>query len=278
MLCLKRKLELCLVAGLMLGCASTHPAPVVETPVEPAPVEVAQPVDAHQNDEPALSPLRIALLDAQKSQDAQQIESAARNIIDADPTSEDAKYAYLALAELNLASAPETARLFVERAYEITPNDYDVQMIYGRIAHAQTQTQNSDDEALDHFARAAQADTKNAAPCIAAAAILLNYLDIERANDQAKCAIEREPERCDAIAIFADARYAAKDYESAAKAYENYIQKDCNQSEDVLKRLAKLNETQLSDPKRACELYNQLLNLVPDDPNYKASRDYQCGL
>ena len=146
--------------------------------------------------------------------------------------------------------------------------------MFGKIAHAQA----NDDEALAHFEAAATADPKNATPCVLSAALLLTYLDLEKALDRSACAMTRQPERCDVLAIRADTLYAAKQFEDAAAHYEKYVAAACPESEDVLLHLAKLNESQLNQPKRACELYTRLAELRPDDPNYAASRAYQCGL
>ena len=263
---------------LLTGCKTT-PAPQVEVPVTPPPAVPAapaepEPVVAELPPEPAMSEDLKALHDAMTSSDKASIERCARSIIDKDPAGSDAVTAYRALAELALETSPATARLYIERAAELSPNDAEVRLVFGKIAHAQA----NDDEALAHFEAAATADPKNATPCVLSAALLLTYLDLEKALDRSACAMTRQPERCDVLAIRADTLYAAKQFEDAAAHYEKYVAAACPESEDVLLHLAKLNESQLNQPKRACELYTRLAELRPDDPNYAASRAYQCGL
>lgn len=244
---------------------STAPAPVTEPNPEP---ELPP-----EPEKPAISPELEALNQAVANGSKEEIETASRTIIDLNPVGQDAVHAYCALADLERQS-PDTARLYIERAAEIAPDDAVVQLTMGRIAHAQQ----LDDEALRHFASSAQADPANADACIEAAAILISYLDIANALTQAKCAYDRAPRNCAAMTIYADALYANKQFEEAAATYELRQTASCPDSEDALRNLAKLYETHLSNPKRACQVYTELSTLRPDDPNYSASRDYQCSL
>lgn len=268
-----------ILACLLTGCGTTE-QPKAAFPVAPPPVVKPQPTPSEPPKpdlppEPVKSPELTALLTAMDAGNADDIARTARTIIDKDPRGEDAVTAYRALAECELSTAsPATARLYIERAAELAPKDARVAFVYGNIAHAQA----NDDEALTHYETAANADTHDASACIASAAIFLTYLDLEKALDRSNCAIEREPTRCDAIAIRADTLYAAKQFEDAATYYERYLSANCALSEDVMRRLAKLNETHLGNAKRACEVYGMLVELRPDDPNYAASRAYQCGL
>ena len=276
---LHAKLALFAFMTLLLTGCKTAPAPQPEAPVVPPPAVVEVPAEPapvvpELPPEPAMSEDLKALHDAISSTDKAAIERQAHVIIDKDPAGSDAVAAYRALAELALETSPATARLYIERAAELAPNDAEVRTLFGRIAHAQS----NDDEALMHFEAAAAADPNSATPCVAAATILLTYLDLEKALDRSSCAMERQPNRCDVLAIRADTLYAAKQFEDAAAHYEKYVAASCPESEDILKHLAKLNETQLNQPKRACEVYTRLTELRPDDPNYAASRAYQCGL
>ncbi len=272
------------IAALLLSACGTQTTPEIKTAAAITPVvEVQQPVAPKPEPEvitppepakPLLSPEREALELALSKHDSEQIEAAAHTIIDKAPTSDDAVHAYIALADIELTHRPDMARLFIERAAEIAPQDAQVQLRLGRIAHAQ----NLDDEALNHFSTSATADTTLAEPCIEAASILIQYLDLSNAMTQAQCAYDRAPKDCRAITILADTLYANKKFDEAAKHYEARQNAACPQSETALKNLAKLYETHLSDPKNACRVYTELANQYPQDPNYSASRDYQCSL
>ena len=264
----------------LASCASTPKGVVTDAaPAQstaPAPVPAPVPVQdvPPEPEKPAISPELEALNQAVAGGSEEEIEAASRAIIDRDPLGQDAVHAYCALAELELQRQPDTARLYIERAAEIAPANAVVQLTMGRIAHAQQ----LDDEALRHFNSSAQADPASAAACIEAAAILIRYLDIANALTQAKCAYERAPQDCAAMTIYADALYANKQFEEAAATYELRQTASCPASEDALRNLAKLYETHLSNPKRACQVYTELSTLRPEDPNYSASRDYQCSL
>lgn len=270
-----QKYLFCLSILFFTACGSTPP-PKVEAPVAPPPVvqePTTTPPEQPVEPEPVMSPELAELHEAMRVGNLEAIQTKARQIIDKDPTGADAVVAYRALAEMALETSPATARLYIERAAERAPNDPDVFFVFGKIAHAQA----NDDEALKHFETAANADPKNASACLASAAILLTYLDLEQALERADCAMKRQPDRCDVVAMHADTRFASKRFEDAAASYEKYLDLSCPVSEDVLRRLAKLHETHLSNAKRACEVYAILAELRPDNPDYAASRDYQCG-
>jgi len=270
------------VAALLLTACGTQKTPETKTAANVVPiVEVEQPaapepevVKEPEPVKPVFTPEREALEQALAQQNREQIDAAAHKIIDNAPKSEDAVHAYCALADIELAQRPDTARLYIERAAEIAPKDAQVQLRLGRIAHAQ----NLDDEALSHFSASAEADTTLAEPCVEAAAILIQYLDLTNAMTQAQCAYDRAPQDCRSITILADALYANKQFDEAAKHYQARQNASCPQSETALKNLAKLYETHLSDPQNACRVYTELAKQYPQDPNYSASRDYQCGL
>ncbi|MCL2326052.1 MAG: tetratricopeptide repeat protein [Proteobacteria bacterium] len=271
----------CFAIGLCIGlagCAAAPPGvprplpdttPESEVRIDPA-IETAP-----REETPHAPPWQQALLEAMASGNVAGIEAEANAIIDARPTSPEAAFAFNALAQLALDQGnPNKARLYVERALAIADQAPQTHLLFGQIAHAQKR----DSEALEAFARASQAAPDDPRPDAMAAAIYLEYLDLERALTFAGEAYRRQPADCRAIDTYADALYANRQYQQAIEIYETRQRQKtpCPPLESVLKNMAKIYEVHVQNSEAACKLYEALLSLSPDNPSYLASRNYQC--
>ena len=260
------------------ACAS-KPQPAVQSPVsQPDPV-VSQPVEpevVQAPSEPAeqIAPQIQALRDAVEHGDAVSIETSAHEVIDAFPETPHAAEALRALAGLNMQRQQyDQALLYADAALSIDRTDAQSLLLNARILHAL----HRDDEAVKVLNEGIEKAPQNAALYRLKAAVLLEYLDVERALQAAQKAHELSPSDCAVQVVYADALFAAKRFEESASTYES-ARSQCKLSEKSLQNLAKLYEVHTQNPQKACELYKQLCDLDPGNAYYKASRDYQCSL
>lgn len=262
--------------GLM-GCAST-PAPVSEVatsvpvvsepvvePVQPEPVEVV----------PEVSPAIQALRDSMGQQNYPEAELRARTIIDAAPKSGDAAEALRILAEISMASGKlSEAQLYADAAYAISSKDVKTLICLARLAILHEQM----DVAVKHLKEAVEVSPRDSQPHVMLATILLQFLDVERALEAAQKAYELAPHQCSAVVVYADALYATRAFTESIAQYELAERQGCQSGEETLKNMAKLYEVHVQNAQKACASYQRLHAMSPDNPYYKASMDYQCGL
>lgn len=218
-------------------------------------------------------PQSLALIQAYQKADP-ELSQKAHAIIDPQTKGKDTALALnvLALQALD-AQELDLARLYAQRAALADPEFDEAHLALGRIATAQARY----NEAIKHYERAAELNPKRAMANVAATALLLDFLDIERALAKAQAAVKAEPQNCQAIAITADAHMAKKNFKEAVEHYESFQkQAKCQENERLLQNLAKIYEVHLQEPQKACHTYQQLLDISPNNANYKASRDYQC--
>ena len=262
----------------MLTACGTTKTPEPQSPVQPAPVvtEVPpQPDPAPQQPEtPALSPAMQALHDAVDGKDPDAIRTAAHDVIDSDTDSPDATTALCILARTELSDGHAVAaQRYAEKALERDAQNYDALMTLARSAQAQDRL----DEAVKTFDRAAAAKADAAEPHAAKAAILLMFLDYERALAEAEAASQLAPDDCRVLTIHADTLYAAHRFPDAVAQYTKAEAKRCELPMPALVNLAKLYEVHIQDAAMACKTYQRLVALDPENPYYKASMDYQCA-
>ena len=104
-------------------------------------------------------------------------------------------------------------------------------------------------------------------------AILIEYLDYQRANEQFSQALKIEPDHCVANLGYGATQYALQAYPEAVKHYQFYVSKCDEKHVSSYERLAKLHEGPLADPAKAIEYYQALLTLGPgsdQEKQYKA--------
>ena len=228
--------------------------------------------DAAPSENDDVLPELKALREAMATGDAQHISESAQVVIDLYPQSEGAQEALRALCDLSLKrGAPSEATLYLNAVLAISADNFDNQMMSARVAH-----ENGDDQnALIALSRASEIKPDDARPYVEKAAVLLSYLDTERALQSAEKAIALS-QTCETQLIYADALYANKQYEPAVRHYE--LAASCELTETALKNIAKIYEVHVQDAKAACRYYRILTERFPDNAYYKASRDYQCEL
>lgn len=265
------------IAGFLVACASaprTEPVQVAVAPTEPEPVIEQEFQSELQLPEPEISPELKKLHLAVESGNSEEIKAAAHTIIDAGPSGSESAEALRALAELSIRNERYSeAGLYADAAIQALPDNAENLFLKARIAHLQQH----DDEAVKNLRKCIELAPTDARPYLLKASILLNYLDTERALADAEKAYKINPKDCESMVLYADALYASKQYSEAAEHYSSAMTQ-CRISEDSLKKLAKIYELHLQDAPRACEIYTKLTEMFPENPYYKASRDYQCGL
>jgi tetratricopeptide (TPR) repeat protein len=104
-------------------------------------------------------------------------------------------------------------------------------------------------------------------------AILIEYLDYERANVLFEEATTIAPSHCVANLGYAATLYATSKYEDSAGKYKYYIDQCDAKHLSSYERLAKLYESSLNDPAQAIKYYRQALGLTTEaekQTQYKA--------
>lgn len=263
-----------------VGCSSS--SKVVESPVQTAVTEpVAEPepevehVEENVVEVPVVSEQLQSLRNSISSGDGAEIDRLAHQIIDSGAEKGEQTEALRALSERACAEKKfEEARLYAETAYGLESRAVETLMLLSRIARYEQKN----DEAVKRLREAIEVAPDNPKPYLMKAAILLEFLDVERALADAKKARELEPADCSTGVVLADAFFAAHQFEDAASEYEKTVSQNCSLSEASLANLAKLYEVHLQNPQKACSTYQQLTQMAPDNAYYKASKDYQCSV
>ncbi len=261
---------------LSAGC-STQTADT-KTPVD-VPVEQPEQNTEPEPEKPVVSEPEISvdlrsLRDAVAQKQPDSIRTAAHEIIDRNAPAEERAEALRALSELAVTSNNlAEARIFAEKAEETLPNQSDTLLLLARIAHAD----NRNDDAIRYLNAASQTAPENSRSFAMKAAILLSFLDTERALEAAQKAHDIDSNDCLTNIIYADALYASHKFTEASESYESADTRGCSLSETALQNMAKLYEVHVQSPQKACAAYQRLTDLAPDNPYYKASRDYQCA-
>lgn len=265
---------------VFLGCAST-PAEQPKTAAneQTAPISAPEPPKSDPmpapSPEPEISPELKALRASIKTGNANDIKTAAHEIIDRSPGSEDSIEALRALAALAMSENNfDEAQLYADAASEIRAKDLDTLLLKARIS----MLQNRFDDANKLLKTAIEAFPDAPEPHILKASVSIRFLDSERALENASAAAKLAPQNCDALVIHGDALYLNLNYEAAIAAYEKADASHCSLSEAALLNMAKMYEVHLQTPAKACTSYERLVKLAPDNAYYKASRDYQCSL
>ncbi len=280
---MSRLIKLSLFGFLILsfvGCSSA--SKVVESPVQTVVTEpAAEPEPEVQQAKesvpvaPAVSEQLQALRNSISVGDAAEIERIAHQIIDSGSEQGEQIEALRALSQRACAeNRYEEARLYAEAAYGKESRSAETLMLLARISRYEQKN----DEAVKRLREAIETDPGNPKPYLMKAAILLEFLDVERALADAKKARELDPADCSTGIVLADAFFAAHQFEDAASEYEKTVSQNCSLSEASLANLAKLYEVHLQNPKKACSTYQQLTQMAPDNAYYKASKDYQCSV
>ena len=272
-----------MIAGFVSiqACASnpqpSAQSPVSQPPSQPAVEQPSVPQTIESEAQPVVeqSPQElIALRQSLEKGDVGEIDTNAHLVIDRFPETPEAAEALRALADLSIRNKKyETAQMYAETAYAINAENPDNGLLLARCLHAL----NRDNEAVKLLDDMIGKNSDKAELFALKAAILLEYLDVERAMQAAQKAHDLKPNDCGVGVVYADALYASKSFSQAASAYES-VRQQCSLTEESLQNLAKLYEVHTQNPQKACELYKQLTAINPDNAYYKASRDYQCAL
>ena len=265
---------------VLQACAST-PKPAVQTPVAQPQAQVPeQPVNVQETHiaptepEKQVAPEIASLRQSVQKGQNDDIDKNAHAVIDRNPETPEAAEALRALANLDLQNKKfDTAQLYAETAHTFDPGNPENGLVLARCLHAL----NRDDDAVKLLDETIAKSPDNPGLYALKTAILLEYLDVERALQAARKAHELLPNDCGTTMIYADALYASKSFPDAVTAYES-ARTQCKLPETALQNLAKLYEVHTQNPQKACELYKQLADLDPNNAYYKASRDYQCSL
>lgn len=270
------------VVNFVYGCGTTS-TPKVEAVttsivVEPEPSEVeVSPATEPEKEESTrevvssnLEKLR-EFVEQGREEEATQM---AHQILEQTPESLECLEALRTLSQYAIASGNEgLARLYIENALSRSPEDIASLEILSRIA----QSQQRDEEAIRILDKILSLDAKHVTSLVRKSALLLKYLDDERALESAKTAHQIAPDRCDVRILYADSLYAHRDYREAVSEYELAEAKSCPMSTSALENMAKIYEVHLQMAERACAMYRRLFELDRENPYYKASMDYQCG-
>lgn len=134
-------------------------------------------------------------------------------------------------------------------------------------------TENNVAGAVDEFATAVHHDPNFLESRLNLGAVLLEYLDYDRAGEQFSEAVRIAPTNCVARLGAAASNYALGKYEQSQTDYLFYTEECDSKHLSSYERLAKLNETFLSNPAKAVEFYRQALTLTTDEEktaNYRA--------
>jgi len=106
--------------------------------------------------------------------------------------------------------------------------------------------------------------------------ILIEYLDYERAATQFEEAVRISPNNCVAHLGAGASNFGLGKAEEAQKGFIYYVEHCDAEHVSSYERLAKLNETKLSNPGKAAEYYEKLVTLV-DDEKKKANYTAMAG-
>ncbi|MBQ9395096.1 MAG: tetratricopeptide repeat protein [Proteobacteria bacterium] len=262
------------LTALILGCATTQKtveAPVSQPAPEPVVVEEVQvePVETV----PAAAPDVQALRDSISSHDTAGIQSNAESILERNAQPDESAEALRALAAVSLKEGRiAEAQMYADNAATAMPDNAETRILQARIAHAD----NRDDDAVKLLKTAIEIAPDNPTPYILKSAILLSFLDTERALADAQKAHEIAPKNCDAVVVYADSLMATRNFEKSIEQYEA-ADSFCSLSESALKNMAKLYEVHVQNAEKSCKSYQRLCEIDPENAYYKASRDYQCS-
>ena len=274
----------CFLASILLslacfGCATTPAQPpkaaTPEPQAQPAPEPPQETAAPAPTPEPEISPALKNLRNSIASGNANAIKTAAHEIIDADPESQDSAEALRALATTAIAEQKyNEAMLYADAASKIKADDLDTMLLKAKI-----NMQLDDHLAANKQLQAAIQAFPNAyEPHLLKAAIAIKFLDSERALEDAAAASALAPQNCDVLIIHGDALYLNLKYEQAIASYEKADAAQCKLTEPAILNMAKMYEVQLQAPAKSCKAYERLVQIAPDNAYYKASRDYQCSL
>ena len=277
---IKKYIYILLFGLISVSCASqASPKTEVKSPVQaqaqPAPQIAPKPAEqeAAKSLEPEISPELKDLREAIKS-GSNDVEAKAHAVVDKSPEGSDAAEALRVLATLAIQDKNVTkALLYADAANAAQADSLDNLLLLAEIAHLQQR----DSDAVKYYKKCTELSPNDSRAYHQTARILLGYLDTERALTAAAKAYELDAKSCEINITYADTLYANQKFEDAANIYVQ-AQSLCPLPEPALKNLAKLYEINLQDAKKACDAYTKLADQHPDNPYYKASRDYQCGL
>ena len=158
-----------------------------------------------------------------------------------------------------------------ERANKVDPSNPNPINNMGLIAVAEGKIPT----AVSRFREAIAVDANFVPAHLNVGSIYLDFLDYSAAVENFRVAYEIEPANPIAQLGFAAALYGAGDYEKAAEVYEVYAA-DNPKSLTAAERLATLYELYLENAEKACDWYNVVVELKPDDPEVPVLRDLVC--
>lgn len=279
----------CLVCCSVAGCASSPEQEPVSVPTAPIsdvlPVK-KMPVDGSESlaveekkpHETVQSSKLSSLLAAEAAQDDASIERLAHEIIEQYSETSDASEALCVLARQAYRLHDDgRGVLWLNEAIRIdgvlqnSARLAESWLLMGKIRYRQ----NAYREAIAALNQALEARADLVEAWVLKAEILIRFLDMERAFDSIEAAYRLKPNQCDVRVTRADVLYGLKKYEMAIAAYEE--SQSCQVTERMLRNMAKIYEVHVVSPEKACATFQKLLELSPDNIEYKASRDYQCG-
>lgn len=271
-------------SAIFIGCAS-QPAPSAPAAPTASVTESSSDIGAQEQaasqkqggptNEPSNvkeDPMIAKLRQAQARNDAQEIESTARDIIENDIDSPESQQALLALAELAIArGAYREAALYAEASIKHGLTSAEG-WYYQAVANYHVKNY---DAALDALTSALKADPNYVDAYVMRAEILLSFLDVDRALEAAEKAHKLSPDACKTSVLYGDMLYASRRYGEAIKIYES--SESCTKTEALLRNMGKIYEVHVANSQKACQVYRELVEIDPNNANYKASRDYQCN-
>jgi tetratricopeptide (TPR) repeat protein len=130
--------------------------------------------------------------------------------------------------------------------------------------------QNNIPQAVIAFEKANEAGPKFLYSRLNLGAILIEYLDYQRADKQFEEAMALAPDNCVANLGRGATLFALEKHADAAARYEFYLDKCESDHVSSWERLAKLYEGKLANPDKAIEAYRKLISLTPDESKQNA--------
>ena len=119
--------------------------------------------------------------------------------------------------------------------------------------------------AVQAFKKANESDAAYVESRLNLGAVLIEYLDYERANQAFGEALKVSPNHCVARLGKAATDYALNNAEASATGFQYYVENCDKEHLSSYQRLAKLYETQLNDMVKAANYYDRVVELASDE-------------
>lgn len=273
-----KKITICLlsIAFLASACGGTAQQTAVSSPAQPAPAETVRPEPKPEPEpEPEAPKLPEELQKAQallQKKDLEQAHATLQAYIAEHP--DDATALSMAATLYDAQNQPALAELTLASAIELQPDNPEFLLQSAEFdirARRYAQALKTLEKILEIAPNADRAYTMRAQ-------IYLSFLDYENAFAAAEAAYKLRHDAQNTI-NYADCLLATQKYPEAAEQYEAFLkfpESDRKATITATERLAQLYEIQLQDNAKACATYTKLVSLVPDNPNYQASKTFTC--